>query len=107
MNISTAYAGSPAALAGGTSQSLALTTTPAQTAVLGGNTAVGSVNAIIFASTVPCYIRGGANPTCTTDGTDCYIPGNLTPIRIDGLKTTDKLSVAAVTGTGTCYITPL
>lgn len=107
MNVTNTHPASAAALAGGVSQQLALTTTPAQSAVLGGNAAAGSVNAIMIWSTVACFIRGGANPTCTTDGTDVCIPANTVPIRIDGLKTTDKLSIAATTGTGTAYITPL
>jgi hypothetical protein len=106
MNITNTVPWNPANLAGGTSQQLALTTTPAQSAALGGNTAVGSTNAIFFWSSVSCFIRGGTNPTCTTDGTDVCLPPNVA-YRIDGLKTTDKLSVAATAGTGTCYITPL
>jgi hypothetical protein len=107
MNVTITYPGSAAALAGGTSQTVALAdTSPHQSIAVGGNTAVGSVNAIIYWATAPTFIRGGANPTVTTDGTDPAIPAN-TMVRIDGLKVTDKLSIAAITGTGAAYITPL
>ncbi len=106
MNNTNTYGASPVSLAGGTSQQVALTTTPAQSAAVGGNAPAGSTNAILFWSSVACFVRAGANPTAATDGTDSCIPPNIL-YRIDSLKPTDKLSIAATAGTGTAYITAL
>lgn len=105
MNTIQSYPAS-AALAGATSQLLTLgDTLHHETGVLGG-TAYGGTSAVLFCATCPCFVRGGAAPVVATDGTDPYIPAN-TMVRLEGLKTTDKLSIACVTGTGVAYITPV
>lgn len=107
MNVMQTLPLSAAALAGGTSQAVALPDLLAhQSLALGGNTAAGSQSAFIVWATAPFFIRGGANPTVDTTGLDPALPANL-PYRIDGLKVTDKVSIAAISGTGTAYITPL
>lgn len=107
MNVTQTIPLSAAALAGGPCQTVALAdTSPHQSTAVGGNTALGSVNAILYWSTADTYIRGGTNPTVDVTGLDPAIPKG-TVVRIDGLKTTDKLSIAAITGTGAAYITPL
>lgn len=105
MNVISTYP-APAALAGATSQAVTLGDTLAhQSAVIGG-TSYGGTAAVIFTATCPCFVRGGSNPTVAVDGTDPYIPANF-PVRIEGLKITDKLSIACVTGTGIAYLTPV
>lgn len=94
------------ALAGGVSQQVALgDLLPHSSAALGG-TAYGGTSSFIYWATCPTFIRGGAAPTVLTTGVDQAVPSN-TVVRIDGLKTTDVLSIACIVGTGTAYITPV
>lgn len=107
MNVTFTIPLSAAALAGGPCQTVALAdTAPHQSSAVGGALTVGSINAVLYWSTADTYIRGGTNPTVDVTGLDPAIPKG-TLVRIDGLKVTDKLSIAAITGTGAAYITPL
>ena len=81
------------------SQTLALTVASAQFA-----NAIGGTSATIVVTT-PSYIAAGVNPTAPTDGSGRYLPANFT-FRLDGLKTTDKVAVVALTGVGSAFITP-
>lgn len=92
--------------ASGTAQKLALTTSAAQSAVVGGTARPGAGVTILLALDTPSYVTSGANPTVATDGTSMYLTSGAMH-RIEGLAATDKLSIAAVTGTGNAYIIPV
>jgi len=88
-----------------TSQKLALTVASAQSAVINGTARPGNGLTALLALDTPAFVRAGANPTVAVDGTDQYLPAGLH--RLEGLQTTDKLAIAAVTGTGNAYISPV
>ena len=84
--------------AGGTSQSVAISTTSAQSAALSFGTAV-------VTPTANCFVRQGSNPTALANGTDQYLVANNS-YRLTGIVPGNKLAFITGTGTGTVYITP-
>lgn len=83
--------------AGGTSQSVAISSTSAQSAAIPGNMAM------IYA-TADCFMRCGANPTAVSDGTDQFVPAS-TMLRVQ-LQGGGKLAFKTTGATGSVYITP-
>ena len=83
---------------GGQSQSVAVTTSSAQ------STAISNSKTVVLCSTVDCFIRQGSNPTALSNGTDQFLPSYV-PMRFAGLTSGNKLAVIG-TGAGTLYITP-
>jgi hypothetical protein len=83
---------------GGRSQSVAVSTTSAQSAAI-------SAPNVVLTPTVSGFIRQGANPTAVSDGTDIFLLGNNT-YRLGGFVPGNKLAFIAASGTGTLYITP-
>jgi hypothetical protein len=82
--------------AGGASQSVSISATSAQSAVIDAD------NATVY-STVDCFVRAGANPTALANGTDQFIPGgSLFRIRF---ASGQKLAFIAAEA-GNVYITP-
>lgn len=85
---------------GASSESVAISTTSAQSSAL-FSSAAGYVN--IF-SNVDCFMRMGTNPTALNTGVDQFIPGgNL--LRVGPIPTSYKLAFITPSGTGTVYIT--
>lgn len=83
--------------AGGASQSVAISTTSAQSAAITGD------NAVLY-STADCFVRSDTNPTALADGTDHFLPAN-TYVRAR-FAAGNKLAFKTAAGTGTVYITP-
>ena len=83
--------------AGGTSQKVAISTVSAQ------STAIAAPLALV-SPTVDCFMRQGANPTATNDGTDQFLFAGYT-YRV-AMTAGNKLAFAAASGTGNVYITP-
>lgn len=54
-------------------------------------------------SPVDCFIKFGANPTATTDGSSMYLPGGV--VEYFEIRSDEKLAVIAVGATGTLYVT--
>lgn len=65
--------------------------------------AIGDTTAYVY-STVECFIVKGAAPTATV-AAGLPVPANV-PMRVAGLKPTDKIAAIASTGSGTLYIRP-
>lgn len=80
------------------SQSVALTTTSAQSAVLRDTDYMVMVTALAF-------MRCGTNPTAAAN-TGMALAANI-PYQIKGVKEGEKLAFVAATGTATAYITPI
>lgn len=82
---------------GGTSQKVALSTTSAQSAAI-------NADFVVVTLTAAGFVRGGADPTAVSDGTDQYLPANV-PMRLN-IKPGWKLAFILASGTGDAYITP-
>lgn len=78
-------------------QSVSVTTTSAQSAVVG-------VPECLVYSTVECFALAGPNPTATV-AAGTPIPAN-TLIRLRGLVAGDEIAFIAATGSGVAYIRP-
>ena len=65
--------------------------------------AIEATEAYVY-STVECFIVKGATPTATV-AAGLPVPANV-PMRVAGLKPTDKIAAIASTGSGTLYIRP-
>lgn len=83
---------------GGQSQSVAVTTTSAQ------STAISNSKTVVLCSTVDCFVRQATNPTALSNGTDQFLPA-YTQLRYAGFVSGNKIAVIG-TGSGTLYITP-
>lgn len=82
---------------GGSSQTVAMSTTSA------ASTAIYAPYIVVYVS-ADCFARCGASPTALSNGTDQFLVGG-NQYRfpwIDG----DKLALIVASGTGTAYITP-
>jgi len=82
---------------GGRSQSLAISSTSAQSAVITGNY-------VIVTLSTPAFVRQGLNPTATNDGTDTYLVADA-PYRLN-VRPGNKLAFRTASLSGTAYITP-
>lgn len=85
---------------GGRSETVAISTTSAQSSALFTDVA-GYVN--IF-STIDCFMRMGTNPTALNTGVDQFIPGNNL-LRVGPIPPNYVLAFITAAGTGTVYIT--
>lgn len=85
---------------GGRSESLAISSTSAQSSVL-YTASAGYVNLI---STADCFMRMGVSPTAVSSGADQFVPaGNL--MRVGPVPATFRLAFITPSGAGTVYIT--
>lgn len=82
---------------GGTSQPVAMSTTSAATA-----TPI-DADYCTVALTADAFLRAGAAPVATADGTDQFLPAGIYRLSI---TRGHKLAFKLATGTGTAYITP-
>lgn len=82
---------------GGRSQAVAISSTSAQSAVI-------KTNEIIATPTVDVFVRQGANPTATSDGTDTFLLAS-TSYRL-AVTPGNKLAFKTASATGTVYLTP-
>lgn len=83
---------------GGRSQQLAISTTSARSTAVNANTC------LVHATTACFFRQGRSAPTALSDGTDMFLPANVT-FRVSMVKG-DMLAFKTATGTGTVYITP-
>ena len=95
---SSVYQVSMPANEGGISQSVSISTTSAQSAVINEGEAM-------VTPTVNCFFRAGTNPTAVSDGTDSILLANNT-YRISGIKQGHILAFITSSGSGSAYITP-
>jgi hypothetical protein len=82
---------------GGRSQAVAISSTSAQSTALDAEYAVVTL-------TTAGFVRQGANPTATSDGTDIFLLADVT-YRLN-IKRGNKLAIRTSGLTGTAYITP-
>lgn len=82
---------------GGKSQALSISGTSAK------STAINAPYAVITVTTA-CFMRQGADPTATSDGTDLYLVPDTT-YRVN-LTQGNKLAFKTSGASGTAYITP-
>lgn len=86
---------------GGTSSVVSVSPTSAQSAVIGP---AGSPVHVIVTPTVDCFVRTGANPTATNDGTDQFLlGGNMYRVLIQG---GNRFAFRTASGTGSVFLTP-
>lgn len=83
-------------LTGGLSQTVAMSTTSAQSTAI-------TADLVVVAVDAACFVRAGANPTAVSDGTDHYLP--IGAWRIPFISG-QKLAFKMASGTGNAYITP-
>lgn len=81
----------------GKSQVVSISGTSAQSAVI-------NAEHVIVTPTTDCFVRQGANPTATSDGTDLFLLG-LSTYRLD-IPRGAKLAFKTTGATGSVYITP-
>lgn len=86
------------ALTGGTCESVAVSTTSAQ------SSAIKSGRVVLYSS-VECFFRQGSNPTALATGVDQILPAS-TMLRVVDIETGSKLAFKTASGTGTVYIAP-
>ena len=89
---------SVAALPGGESSKVAVSTTSAQSAIIGRPS-------VVVTADVNVFMRRGTNPTALSTGVDQFLLANQA-YRIFGLRETDKLAFISAGGTGNVYLTP-
>jgi hypothetical protein len=82
---------------GGRSQSIAISSTSAQT------TAIDS-EFVVVTLTAAAFVRQGSNPTATNDGTDTYLMADVS-YRLN-IRRGNRLAIRTSGPTGTAYITP-
>jgi hypothetical protein len=82
---------------GNDSQTVAMSTTSAQ------STALNSESIVVYVS-ADCFARAGTNPTALSTGVDVFLVGG-NQYRCPW-KPGDKLALIVASGTGTAYITP-
>jgi hypothetical protein len=82
---------------GNRSQALAISSTSAQSAVINSDFAVVTL-------TTPAFVRQGANPTATADGTDIYLLAEVA-YRLNVTRG-NRLAFRTAGLTGTAHITP-
>jgi len=86
------------ALKGGESSSVAVSSTSAQSAV------IGAARAVLY-STVDVFFRQGVNPTALATGVDQLLPA-FTMLRICDIEPGNKLAFKTTASSGTVYISP-
>lgn len=86
------------ALKGGTCESVAVSTTSAQSsAILSGR--------VVLYSSVDVFFRQGSAPTALATGVDQILPAS-TMLRVVDIEASNKLAFKTASGTGTVYIAP-
>lgn len=83
---------------GGTSQTIAISTASAASTALTSDT-------VLIYSTINCFMRRGVTPVALSGGTDQFIASN-SYLRIDNIRSGDKLAFITASGTGSVYLTP-
>lgn len=86
------------ALNGGESQTVAVSSTSAQ------STALKAKRAVLY-STVDVFFRQGSNPTALATGVDQFLPAN-TLLRVCDIADGNKLAFKTSGASGTVYISP-
>lgn len=97
-NLVTAREQSIEVLTGGQSESVAISSTSAQSAVI-------NTGDVVIVSTVDCFIRQGTSPTALSDGTDQFILANVA-FRLTGIVKGSKIAAKTSAASGTLYISP-
>ncbi len=92
------YEQSLSAMTGGQSQSVAISTTSAQSAAI-------TTGSAVVTPSVDCFFRQGVSPTALSNGTDQFLLANNT-YRISDIVSGNLLAFITASGTGTVYITP-
>lgn len=87
-----------AALTGGQSASVAISSTSAQSAAI-------TTGGALVTPTVDCFMRQGVNPTALSNGTDQLLLANNT-YRVGYIENDNKLAFITTAATGSVYITP-
>lgn len=90
---------------GGLSQTVAVSTTSAQSAAIGAANDGSGPRSVLFYSDVAVFFRQGSNPTALSNGTDTLLPASVL-LRVTGIIPGNKLAFKTSSGTGTVYLTP-
>lgn len=68
-----------------------------------GNLPASGVTIVRLFSTVDCFVKFGANPTATTDGSSMILPAGI--VEYFEIRPDEKFAVIALSTSGTLYVT--